>query len=336
MGLNVAVVGFGLVGKTMVRVLKERRFPVDKLKILARSTRDEELDGETYHVKQISEEEFEGVDLALFAGSEGVGGASATYAPVAVENGAVVIDNSSTFRMEPDVPLVVPEVNFEAIPKGCQLIANPNCSTIQMVVALAPLRRFGIKRVVVSTYQSVSGWGTKAMEQLTEQTRAILAGEQPQVDSAVFPHQIAFNVLPHIDVMLDDGSCKEEWKMVHETRKIFGEENLPISATTVRVPVYVGHAEAVNVELEQPLSAAQAREVLAQAEGVEVIDDPQAARYPLCIEAAGSDLVYVGRIREDPSVEHGLNMWVVADNLRKGAATNAIQIAERMLQAGYL
>ena len=321
----------------MVRVLKERQFPVDSLKVLARSTRTEELDGEPCEVRAITEDEFNGVQLALFAGSEGVGGASEVYVPAAVNAGAAVVDNASAFRMHPDVPLVVPEVNFDAVTADTRHVANPNCSTIQMVVALAPLHRAArVKRVVVSTYQSVSGWGKKAEVELTEQTKALLAGQEPEVDREVFAHQIGFNVLPHIDKMLPDGSCKEEWKMVHETKKIFNDDTMQITATTVRVPVYVGHAEAVNVELKDRLTADEARELLARSEGIVVIDDPASAAYPLSINAAGRDEVFVGRIREDRTVDNGLNMWVVADNLRKGAATNAIQIAERMLEAGYL
>jgi len=271
------------------------------------------------------------VDLALFAG----GAASKEFARPAVSCGAVVIDNSSTFRLEPDVPLVVPEVNPEAVKDHKGIIANPNCSTIQMVVALKPLHDAArIRRVVVSTYQAVSGAGAEAMEELRSQVPAVLSGQTVQPE--VFPWPIAFNLFPHIDVFLENGYCKEEMKMILETQKIMAAPEMRITATTVRVPVFVGHSEAVNVETEKKLTAEEARRLLAAAPGVVVEDDPARNLYPLPIRAAGRDEVFVGRVREDFSVECGLNLWIVADNLRKGAATNAVQIAELLLRYGLL
>lgn len=337
MGLRVAVVGFGAVGRLMVQLLEDRRFPADDIRILATSTRKETLNGKEYAIETICEEAFSDVELALFAGSEGVGGASAVYAPKAVESGAVVIDNSSTFRMDPAVPLVVPEVNFDHVGPSDRLIANPNCSTIQLVVALAPIHRAArIRRAVVASYQSVSGWGLKAMEQLRVQAGQILAGKEPEVDSSVIARQIGFNVVPHIDKFLPSGYTNEEAKIIGETKKILGDEGIRVTATAVRVPVFVGHAEAVSIETERELSPEDARELLAASPGIVVVDEPSEGRYPTPIDVAGHDEVLVGRIRRDDTVEHGLNMWIVGDNLRKGAATNAIQIAEKMMEAGWL
>ncbi|MGB9660533.1 MAG: aspartate-semialdehyde dehydrogenase [Moorellaceae bacterium] len=333
--LNVAVVGTGAVGQTMLQVLAERNFPVGKLKVLATSRsagKTVRFKGEDYVIEETTPEAFAGVNLALFAGGE----ASKIFAREAVARGAVVIDNSSTFRLAPEVPLVVPEVNPQDVRWHKGIIANPNCSTIQMVVALKPLHDAArIKRIVVATYQAVSGAGQEAMEELREQSARVLAGES-EVRGTVFPHQIAFNCLPHIDVFLDNGYTKEEMKMVYETQKIMGDPGIRVTATTVRVPVFNGHSEAVNIETERKLTAAEAREILKRAPGVIVVDDPQAKAYPLPITASGRDEVFVGRIREDISVECGLNLWVVADNLRKGAATNAVQIAEVLLKEGLL
>ncbi|MCR4418955.1 MAG: aspartate-semialdehyde dehydrogenase [Clostridia bacterium] len=333
-GLRVAVVGTGAVGQAMLQVLEERSFPVSQVRVLATSRsagKKVMFAGEEVTVEETTPTSFRGVDLALFAG----GAASKEFARPAVSCGAVVIDNSSTFRLEPDVPLVVPEVNPEAVKDHQGIIANPNCSTIQMVVALKPLHDAArIRRVVVSTYQAVSGAGAEAMEELRSQVPAVLSGQTVQPE--VFPWPIAFNLFPHIDVFLENGYCKEEMKMILETQKIMAAPEMRITATTVRVPVFVGHSEAVNVETEKKLTAEEARRLLAAAPGVVVEDDPARNLYPLPIRAAGRDEVFVGRVREDFSVECGLNLWIVADNLRKGAATNAVQIAELLLRYGLL
>ncbi|QGP93286.1 Aspartate-semialdehyde dehydrogenase [Neomoorella glycerini] len=331
---NVAVVGTGAVGQTMLKVLEERNFPVGKLKVLATSRsagKTVTFRGEEYVIEETTPASFAGIDVALFAGGE----ASKIYGRTAVEAGAVVIDNSNNFRMDPEVPLVVPEVNPRDVRWHKGLIANPNCSTIQMVVALKPIYdAAGIKRIVVSTYQAVSGAGQEAIDELRQQTQQVLAGEV--VTGKVFPWQIAFNCLPQIDVFLENGYSKEEMKMVNETKKIMGDDQIQVTATTVRVPVFNGHSEAVNVETREKLTVAAARELLRRAPGVVVVDDLEAKAYPLAIQADGRDEVFVGRIREDFSIANGLNMWVVADNLRKGAATNAIQIAELLVQEGLL
>lgn len=331
---NVAVVGTGAVGQTILKVLEERNFPVGRLKVLATSRsagKSVNFKGEEYVIEETTPAAFTGIDIALFAGGE----ASKLYGRAAVEAGAVVIDNSNNFRMDPDVPLVVPEVNPQDVRWHKGLIANPNCSTIQMVVALKPIYdAVGIKRIVVSTYQAVSGAGQEAIDELRHQSKQVLAGEK--VTGSVFPHQIAFNCLPHIDVFLENGYSKEEMKMVNETKKIMGDDQIQVTATTVRVPVFNGHSEAVNVETREKLTAAAAKELLRRAPGVVVVDDLEAKAYPLAIHADGSDEVFVGRIREDFTVPCGLNMWIVADNLRKGAATNAVQIAELLVQEGLL
>ena len=329
---RVAVVGAtGAVGEEMRETLAARRFPVSELVALAseRSAgKTLSFGSETVVCRQLREDSFEGVDLALFSAG---GSISARFAPIARDNGCVVIDNSSAWRMDPQVPLIVPEVNPDDAVRHRGIIANPNCSTIQMVVALKPLHdAAGIKRVVVSTYQAVSGTGAKAMTELRQQVEDLAQGAAPS--ARVYPHQIAFNCLPHIDVFLEDGSTKEERKMVDETKKIMGDSTIEVSATCVRVPVYVGHSEAVNVEFEHDLAPEEARALLGRAPGVVVQDDPAACLYPLPIQAAGTDPVYVGRIRRDPTVPHGLSLWVVADNLRKGAALNAVQIAELLLE----
>jgi aspartate-semialdehyde dehydrogenase len=283
-------------------------------------------------VKETVPESFQHVDIALFsAGTE----VSRYFSPIAAKSGALVIDNSAAFRMEPKVPLVVPEVNPQDIRRHEGIIANPNCSTIQMVVALYPLHKVNpIKRIVVSTYQAVSGTGSAAMEELTTQAKLVLEGQN--VVPHVYPHQIAFNLLPEIDVFLDSGYSKEEWKLVEETRKIMHAEDMAISATCVRVPVFIGHSEAVNVEFTEPMSPEEAKRILARAPGVKVLDDPSVSLYPQPWLAAGSDDVFVGRIRADSSQPKSLVMWVVADNLRKGAALNAVQIAEEAAQRGWV
>jgi aspartate-semialdehyde dehydrogenase len=328
---RVAIVGAtGMVGQEMRKVLEQRGFPVAGLALLASERsrgRTFEFRGETLPVQVLEEGSFEGIDLALFSAG---GSISHKFAPVAVGAGAVVVDNSNAFRMEPDVPLVVPEVNPGAALKHKGIIANPNCSTIQMVVVLQPLHEeFGIQRVVVSTYQSVSGTGKEAVEELLSQVRAIEAGEP--VIAEVYPHQIAYNCLPHIDVFLDNGYCREEQKMINETRKIMGEPDLALTATTVRVPVLVGHGESVNIQFKKPVGPDEARAVLAESPGVVVVDDPANNLYPLPIDCEGSDPSYVGRIRTDFSAPNAVNLWIVSDNLRKGAALNAVQIAELLL-----
>jgi aspartate-semialdehyde dehydrogenase len=331
---NVAIVGAtGAVGEQMREVLEERQFPVGELRLLASErSAGQFLPFETRQVRVdiLSEDSFQGIDIGLFSAG---GAVSARFAPVATSAGAVVVDNTSQFRMEPDVPLVVPEVNSKEIARYKErgIIANPNCSTIQLVVALKPLHDAArLKRVVVSTYQSVSGAGRRAMEELSEQVGALFNGKDPKKEK--FPHQIAFNCIPHIDVFMEGGYTKEEWKMIHETRKILGEPGLPVTATTVRVPVFCGHSESVNVETMVKLSAGEARKILREAPGVVVEDDPENNVYPMAIEATGKDATYVGRIRDDDSVPNGLNLWIVADNLRKGAALNAVQIAEILIR----
>ena len=333
--MRVAVVGAtGAVGSTMLELLRDRAFPAEELVPFASErSAGRALDhgaGQGLVVRALSLEAVEGFDLALFSAGSGT---SAEWAPRFAAAGAVVIDNSSHWRMYEDVPLVVAEVNPEALGGHRGIVANPNCSTMQMVLALAPIRdRAGIERVVVSTYQSVSGTGQRAVEELMEQSRAVVAGE-PVRSPEVYPHQIAFNVLPQVEAFRDgDLYTTEERKMMAETRKILGEPELPLSATCARVPVLQGHSESINVETTEPLTAQECRELLAAAPGLAVIDDPTAALYPLATAAAGRDEVLVGRIREDPSRERCLNLWVVGDNLRKGAALNAVQLAELVVE----
>jgi aspartate-semialdehyde dehydrogenase len=334
MGYKVAVIGAtGNVGREMLQTLAERNFPVDQVIALAseRSVGREVSfgDKEILKVKDLAKFDFKGVDIALSSPGAKV---SAQHSPRAAAAGCVVIDNTSHFRMDPDVPLVVPEVNPQAIAgyKKRGIIANPNCSTIQMVVALKPLHELGkIKRVVVSTYQSVSGAGKEAMDELFDQTRAIFVNDPIKPER--FTKQIAFNVIPHIDSFMDDGATKEEWKMTVETRKIL-DPAIEVHATCVRVPVFIGHGEAVNVEFEKPVSEAQARAALSKAPGVIVVDHRANEGYVTPIEAAGEDAVYVSRIRKDPSIKNGLSFWCVSDNLRKGAALNAVQIAEVLVR----
>jgi aspartate-semialdehyde dehydrogenase len=337
MGYRIAVVGAtGNVGREILQILAEREFPVDEAVALAsnRSVGAEVSFGEddTLRVRDLDGFDFKNIDIALFSPGAAV---SAVHAPRAAKAGAVVIDNTSQFRMDADVPLVVPEVNPEAIARYTKrnIIANPNCSTIQMVMALKPLHTLAkVRRVVVSTYQSVSGAGKEAMDELFNQTRAVYVNDAIKPEQ--FTKRIAFNVIPHIDMFMDDGATKEEWKMVVETRKILDPE-IAVTATCVRVPVFIGHAEAINVEFERPISVEQARAALKAFPGISVVDHRADEGYVTPQECAGEDMVYVSRIRRDPSVKYGLNLWVVADNLRKGAALNAVQIAE-LLARDYL
>jgi len=315
--------------------LEQRNFPMASIDLLASDRSAGKRLFVTHReieVKETVPESFDGIDIALFsAGAE----TSRHFSPIAAQSGTVVIDNSSAFRMMPNVPLVVPEINPEDIKWHRGIIANPNCSTIQMVVALYPLHKVNpIRRIIVDSYQSVSGTGSAAVEELTTQAKQVLEGQN--TIPHVYPHQIAFNVLPEIDVFLDNGYTKEEWKLVRETRKIMHAEDIAISATCVRVPVYMGHSEAIHVEFSRPMSPDEARRILAQAPGVKVLDDPAISLYPQPWSAAGTDEVFVGRIRHDASHPHGLTMWVVADNLRKGAALNTIQIAEEMIKREWI
>lgn len=331
---HVAVAGAtGAVGNEMIQILEEQQFPAASLKLLASSRsvgKTLDFRGESLNVEELREDSFAGVDIALFSAGAGP---SKKFAPAAAESGCVVIDNSSAWRMDPEVPLVVPEVNPHAVVgyRNKGIIANPNCSTIQMVVVLKPIHdAAGIERVVVSTYQAVSGTGKSAMDELTEQTRNLLNFQE--VKPEVYPHRIAFNCFPHIGSFLENGYTEEEMKMVHETRKIMEDPNMRVSATTVRIPVYYGHSEAVNIQTERKLSAKEARVLLFQAPGVRVMDNPDERIYPMPSEAAGINDTLVGRIREDISNENGLDLWIVADNVRKGAALNTVQIAELLIK----
>src|SRR3989338_2774326 len=332
MGYKIAVLGAtGNVGREMLNILAEREFPADEVVALAsrRSQGTEVSFGDRdLKVKALETYDFAGTDICLMATS---GEMSAEWAPKIAAKGCVVIDNSSKWRMDPDVPLIVPEVNASAIAGYAKknIIANPNCSTAQMVVALKPLHdAAGIRRVVVATYQSVSGAGREAMDELFSQTRAIFVNDS--IDEGKFTKQIAFNVIPHIDVFMEDGQTKEEWKMMMETKKIL-DPKIKLTATCVRVPVFVGHSEAVNVEFEQPISVEEAREILRKAPGCIVIDKHEDGGYTTPYECVGEDATYISRIRTDPTVDNGLQMWVVSDNLRKGAALNAVQIAECLI-----
>ncbi len=335
---NVAVVGAGVVGIEMLRVLRQRKFPIDKLVVLARSARDIEVDNEKYSVQEISPEKFDGMDIVLFAGTEGEKGAAVTYAPEAVKRGAVVIDNGADFRMKPGVPLIVPEVNPEDIKKNKGIIANPNCSTIQMVVALWPIhKKIGVKRVVVTTLQASSGAGKGAVEQLKDETTLIVSNKykslHAKVEKKAMPQQLAYNVFPHIGTFVEEDYTNEEWKLVRETHKIMHDKNIKISATTVRVPVRTGHSEAVYIETKKPVSPDAIRNILSKAPGVIIMDDPKKVLYPMPKDVEGKDEVFIGRIRRDPFVKNGIWLWIVADNLRKGAATNAVQIAECVISS---
>ena len=334
---NVAVAGAtGAVGNQMITCLEERNFPVKSIKLLASSRsvgRKLRFRGDLVEVEELNENSFRGVDIALFSAG---GGISKKFAPIAAKDGCIAVDNSSAWRMDPEVPLVVPEVNPHAVAQYTNkgIIANPNCSTIQMVVSLDPIyKKCGIKRIVVSTYQAVSGTGKKAIDELFDQTRSMINFIDCKIN--VYPHRIAFNCLPHIDVFLDNGYTKEEMKMVDETRKILEDDNIGVTATTVRVPVFFGHSESINIETRKHITANEVKSLLEKAPGIKVVDDPEKNIYPLAIDAAGQDLTFVGRIREDESIPNGINIWVVADNIRKGAATNTVQIAE-ILAKEYL
>jgi aspartate-semialdehyde dehydrogenase len=328
----VAVVGAtGAVGNEMIAILEGRDFPVGTLRLFASERSDGKImkfRDTDVSVETLNENCFKGIDIALFsAGAE----RSRIWAPIAVKSGCVVVDNSSQWRMDPEVPLVVPEINPDDLKWHKGIIANPNCSTIQMVVVLKPIHDAAkIKRVVVTTFQSVSGTGQKAVDELLKQTTDLLNFKE--IKCNVYPHQIAFNVLPHIDKFLDNDYTKEEMKMVNETWKIIGDNSIRVTATTVRVPVFRGHSESVNIETEKKLTANEVRAILSEAPGVVVFDAPHKNVYPLPVSIAGTDETYVGRIREDESIENGINLWVVADNLRKGAALNAVQIAEKLVE----
>jgi len=336
-GLNVAIMGAtGAVGQEILRTLEVRNFPVTTLKLLASEKsagKKFPFRGRLITVEKLTPQSFDGIDLVLSSAGASV---SREFVPHAVNAGAVVVDNTSAFRMDPDTPLVVPEVNPEALDSHKGVIANPNCSTAQMVVALAPIHRnTPIRRLVIATYQSVSGTGHKAIEECLRQSRDVVDGKR-NIESRVYPHQIAFNVLPHIDVFMDNGYTKEEMKMVEETRKILSDDSIAVTATAVRVPVLRGHSESVNVETVRPLGAARVRELLSAAPGVVLVDDPSGNHYPTPVYAEGRDETYVGRIRDDISNPSAIEMWIVSDNLRKGAALNAIQIAEEMIKRNLL
>ncbi len=332
--LVIAVVGAtGAVGREMLKILEERNFPADKVRALASAKsagmklpfKNKEL-----VVEELKEDSFQGTHFALFSAG---GGTSKEFAPKAAEAGCVVVDNSSAWRMDPEVPLIVPEVNSEDLAKHKNIIANPNCSTIQMVVVLKPIHDAGtIKRVVVSTYQAVSGSGQKAIDELQTQVRALFNMQETECNA--YPYQIAFNCLPHIGAFLDNDYTEEEMKMINETKKILNDSSIQVTATTVRVPVFYGHSESINIETQKKISAKEARAILSQMSGVKVLDNPKEKIYPMPLHSAGEDDTYVGRIREDNTVENGLDLWVVADNIRKGAALNTVQIAESILQQG--
>jgi len=328
---SVAIVGAtGAVGNCFLRILEERNFPVGRIRLLASErsvSKKLRFKGRLTPVEVLQNDSFDGIDIVL---SSAGAARSIEFLPCAVKAGAVCVDNTSAFRMDPGVPLVVPEVNSQKIRTHKGIIANPNCSTIQMVVALWPIHKVArIRRIVVSTYQSVSGAGQKKIQELFEQSKDFLS--KKKVVPKEFPFQIAFNLIPQIDVFLDNGYTKEEMKMVNETRKIMGDDSIAVNATCIRVPVFFAHSESVSIETERAITPSEVRRILKTAPGVVVVDDPSRQRYPMPIDAEGRDEVFVGRIRRDESVKNGISMWVVADNIRKGAALNAIQIAERLI-----
>ncbi|MFC1812586.1 aspartate-semialdehyde dehydrogenase [Thermodesulfobacteriota bacterium] len=329
---KIGIVGIGAVGSELIKILRERKFPAEEIRVMARSDRREKISGETFHVIAASHETFEGLDFAFFAGTEGAKGASQIYGWEAAKRGVTVIDNGDDFRMDSRVPLVIPEINPDALQNHSGFIANPNCSTIIALMALAPLHAAaGIRRFVVSTYQSVSGTGRRAIKELEKQV--IAYNPEEVLPPEVYPHQIAFNVIPQIGSLSPQmpGYTSEEAKMLFETKKILGTENIRVSATCVRVPVFYGHAESINVEFERPVTPEEAHEILLKAPGVQIIDDPSNGLYPMPLDVTGKDDVYVGRIRPDDSVENGLAIFSVGDNIRKGAALNAVQIAEKLI-----
>ena len=331
--MKVGIVGIGAVGTEMVKVLRQREFPCDEIRIMARSERDQEIAGETFHVVETTPEAFDGLDFAFFAGTEGSKGASQQFGWEAVKRGVTVIDNGDDFRMDERVPLVVPEVNGEALKNHQGFIANPNCSTIIAMMALGPLHKAArIRRIVASTYQAVSGTGRGAIVELENQIRQYAAGEELTVEA--YPHQIMLNVLPQIGGLKAEmpGYTSEEAKMLFESRKILGDNEIRVSTTCVRVPVFYGHAEAINLEFERPLTPEEARAILEGASGIQVVDDTSNAQYPMPLDVAGKDDCLVGRIRPDNSTENGLALFVAGDNIRKGAALNAVQIAEYLLK----
>lgn len=330
--LTVAVVGAtGAVGTEMISILEERNFPLTQLRLLASAKSAGQtllFKGEPVVVEELTEDSFKGVDIALFSAG---GSVSQKFCPIAAKAGAVCVDNTSAFRMDPETPLVVPEVNPEDVAKHKGIIANPNCSTIQMVVALKPIHdALKIKRIIVSTYQAVAGAGAKGIVELKEQISCLGKGER--VECKVFAHQIAYNVIPHIDVFLENGYSKEEMKMIQETKKIMHDENIAVTATTVRVPVMRAHSESINIETEKFIPVEELQALLAKSPGIKLVDDLASLSYPLALDAAGKDETLVGRIRRDETVPCGYNLWVVSDNLRKGAALNAVQIAELLVR----
>ncbi len=334
---NVAVVGAGMVGKKMVEILFERNFPMENLRILATHEREEEIAGRKFKIEKTELSSFDDIDIAFFAGTEGEKGASKLFGWEAVKKGCIVIDNGSDFRMDERVPLVIPEVNPQHLKNHQGFIANPNCSTIQMVMAVYPLHKeFKLKRIIVSTYQAVSGSGKKAVVELQTQVENYVRGEK--IKNEVYPHQIFGNVIPEIGSLSDEfpGYFTEEVKMIKETRKILGEKELKISATCVRVPVFNGHSESITCEFEKEVSIDKIKEILDEFPGVCLMDKPEESFYPTPIFASGKDEVFVGRIRKNPAIENAIDMWVVSDNIRKGAALNTIQIAEKMIEENLI
>lgn len=327
---SVAVVGVGAVGREILKTLKRRNFPIENLLVLARSSRDIKIDSQTYSVKKINYGSFKGIEIALFAGTEGEKGASLTYAPTAVKEGTIVIDNGHDFRLKEDVPLVIPEVNAEDIKNHKGIVSNPNCSTIQMVLAIYPIHKLTpIDRIIVSTYQAASGAGQKAVDELFTQTKEFLGQKELTIEE--FPKRIAFNVIPQVGSFDEYGYTTEEWKMIKETHKILHNKDIKITSTTVRVPVKTSHSQAIYLETEKEISLDEVKKALNEQVGIKVIDDVKNQEYPLPCECEGKDEVFVGRIRKDPFVRNGLWLWVVSDNLIKGAALNAVQIAENII-----